>query len=74
MIFLNSICLAIFDYQDRDALGTKNSILEKIGKIFTAIFALEFVVKTVARGFVLMPNAYLRNGWNILDFIVVISG
>ena len=30
--------------------------------------------KIVAMGFVLHPDSYLRNPWNIMDFIVVVSG
>lgn len=30
--------------------------------------------KTVGRGFVLHKHAYLREPWNMLDFVVVILG
>ncbi len=29
------------------------------------------LVKVVAKGLVLHPHAYLRNGWDVLDFIIV---
>ena len=32
------------------------------------------MMKVVAYGFVLHPGAYLHNGWNILDFIIVVVG
>lgn len=35
---------------------------------------MEAVLKIIAYGFLLHPGAYLRNGWNILDFIIVIIG
>lgn len=38
------------------------------------IFTLECTLKIIASGFVLHKQSYLRSGWNILDFIVVVSG
>lgn len=40
---------------------------------FICIFSLEFLVKTIADGVLYTPNAYLRNPWNIIDFVVLIS-
>ncbi len=42
--------------------------------VFLVIFTLEAVLKVIAYGFLLHPGAYLRNGWNILDFVIVIIG
>jgi hypothetical protein len=38
------------------------------------IFTVEMVVKILADGFILHKGSYLRNPWNIMDFIVVVSG
>lgn len=38
------------------------------------IFTLECVLKIVAYGFAMHPTAYIRNPWNLLDFIIVIVG
>eukprot|EP00794_Sanderia_malayensis_P016019 gene16019-17636_t len=51
-----------------------NKIAEKIEYYFLAIFVLEAVVKIIAMGFFMHPKSYLRSGWNIVDFIVVITG
>jgi hypothetical protein len=41
---------------------------------FTNVFfILEGFLKIIAQGFVKHKNSYLRNGWNIIDFIVVVS-
>jgi len=40
---------------------------------FTVAFTLEMVLKIIARGFVLHKHAYLRDGWNRLDAIVVVA-
>jgi hypothetical protein len=39
-----------------------------------AIFTLEVILKIIAYGLCLHPNAYLRTGWNLLDFIIVFVG
>ena len=41
---------------------------------FLAIFTVEAVLKIVPLGFLFHPGSYLRSPWNILDFVVVISG
>lgn len=40
---------------------------------FTVIFTIEFVIKVVADGLILTPNAYMLNGWNMLDLFVLIT-
>jgi len=47
---------------------------ELIEYVFLVIFTLEAIMKVVAYGFALHPGAYLRNGWNILDFVIVSVG
>jgi voltage-dependent calcium channel L type alpha-1D len=31
-------------------------------------------MKIIAYGFVAHPGSYLRNGWNLLDFTIVVIG
>ena len=47
---------------------------EKIEYIFLVIFTAECVMKIIAYGFAMHPGAYLRNGWNMLDFTIVVIG
>jgi len=47
---------------------------EKIENVFLVIFTVECVMKIIAYGFVAHPGAYLRNGWNLLDFTIVVIG
>ncbi|XP_056413582.1 voltage-dependent L-type calcium channel subunit alpha-1S isoform X1 [Hyla sarda] len=47
---------------------------EKVEYIFLFIFTIESFLKIVAYGFILHTDAYLRNGWNILDFTIVSVG
>lgn len=46
--------------------------LKMFNVFFTFIFLCEAVLKVVAYGFYFMPGAYLRNGWNVLDFIILL--
>lgn len=41
--------------------------------IFLALYSVEMVLKILGLGFVFNKGAYLRDPWNILDFIIVMS-
>jgi hypothetical protein len=73
-ILLNSIALAIYNYNDRDSETAKNMILEEAGRIFSIVFTIEAVFKIMAMGFIVHRKSYLREGFNVIDFLVVISG
>lgn len=73
-IFLNTLSLALYDYSDRDSLTYNNQILDNAGNAFTYIFTMEAIVEILAKGFMLHPNAYVRSGWGVLDFVVVVGG
>ncbi|KAH0516318.1 Voltage-dependent L-type calcium channel subunit alpha-1D [Microtus ochrogaster] len=49
-------------------------VLEKVEYAFLIIFTVETFLKIIAYGLLLHPNAYVRNGWNLLDFVIVIVG
>ncbi|XP_073994416.1 ca[2+]-channel protein alpha[[1]] subunit D isoform X2 [Rhodnius prolixus] len=73
-IFANCVALAVYTpYPNADSNST-NAYLEKIEYIFLVIFTVECVMKIIAYGFVAHPGAYLRNGWNLLDFTIVVIG
>uniref|UniRef100_A0A1B6BZP2 Voltage-dependent L-type calcium channel subunit alpha n=1 Tax=Clastoptera arizonana TaxID=38151 RepID=A0A1B6BZP2_9HEMI len=73
-IFANCVALAVYTpYPNSDSNNT-NAILEKIEYIFLVIFTVECFMKIMAYGFVAHPGAYLRNGWNLLDFTIVVIG
>jgi hypothetical protein len=64
----------MYDYSDRDNLTANNKFVESSGWFFTAVFTFECVAKIISMGFFLNSNAYLRDGWNWIDFIVVVIG
>jgi hypothetical protein len=41
-------------------------------KITSSVFVIEFVLAIISRGFYYGENAYLKDNWCILDFIIVI--
>ncbi|KAF3852852.1 hypothetical protein F7725_006207 [Dissostichus mawsoni] len=47
--------------------------LEETEPYFIAIFCFESGIKILALGFAL-HKSYLRNGWNVMDFVVVLTG
>jgi len=42
--------------------------------LLNLVFTIEAAIKIVAHGFALHNDAYLRDPWNVFDFIVVVSG
>ena len=70
----NSICLSLYDYSDRDGNSAYNQSLNVIGDVFTIVFLLEAAIKILAMGFILHKFAYIRDGWNLIDFIIVVTG
>lgn len=74
VILLNSLVLSLYDYNDRDSKYVYNQVLDKMNIFFTAIFILEALMKIIAKGLILHKDSFLRNGWNIIDTAVVISG
>ncbi|KAM4797020.1 voltage-dependent L-type calcium channel subunit alpha-1S [Rhinophrynus dorsalis] len=73
-IFANCVALAVYLPMPEDDTNSSNAILEKVEYIFLFIFTIEAFLKIVSYGFILHTDAYLRNGWNILDFTIVSVG
>lgn len=42
--------------------------------VFIIIFVIEAVLKIGAYGLLFHAGAYLRNGWNIIDALIVVVG
>ena len=48
--------------------------MQIISGVTTGIFVVEAIIKIIAAGFLFnYKGSYLRNMWNIVDFIVVVS-
>ena len=50
----------------------ERAFLTTTNYIFTGIFALEMFIKVVAKGCACGPDAYFKDGWNVMDGILVI--
>lgn len=86
LILLNSLVLALTDWSvinenpESETVGQpitegswRNLLLFKSEIVFTIFFTMEFVLKVVAQGFFRGRGSYLRDSWNILDFMVVVT-
>jgi hypothetical protein len=68
-ILVSSICLAIEDPVNSDS--NRNMILNNLDYVFLGIFGTEMIIKLIAMGVILHPGSYMRDNWNVLDFIAV---
>uniref|UniRef100_A0A3B4D878 Voltage-dependent N-type calcium channel subunit alpha n=1 Tax=Pygocentrus nattereri TaxID=42514 RepID=A0A3B4D878_PYGNA len=58
-------------------VGDKTPMSERLDDTepyFIGIFCFEAGIKIIALGFVFHKGSYLRNGWNVMDFVVVLTG
>ncbi|KAE8620103.1 hypothetical protein XENTR_v10010099 [Xenopus tropicalis] len=73
-IIANCIVLAM---EQHLPVGDKTPMSERLDDTepyFIGIFCFETGIKIIALGFAFHKGSYLRNGWNIMDFVVVLSG
>ena len=73
LILVNSLLLGIKDYTDVKNESSINQFVEQCEPLFAWAFSIECVLKILGMGFILDPGSYLRDVWNWLDFIVVVS-
>ncbi|XP_072014634.1 voltage-dependent calcium channel type A subunit alpha-1-like isoform X8 [Amphiura filiformis] len=73
-IIANCVVLALDTHLPEGDKTPMSLELEKTEVYFLVIFVFEFIVKVIAQGFILHPGSYLRNGWNMMDFVVVVTG
>ncbi|XP_077328493.1 voltage-dependent L-type calcium channel subunit alpha-1F [Lithobates pipiens] len=73
-IFANCVALGVYIPFPEDDSNIANHNLEQVEYIFLIIFTVESFLKIIAYGLVLHPSAYIRNGWNLLDFVIVVIG
>lgn len=73
LILFNSLLLGIKDYTDPNNETNINQFVENCEPLFSYAFTIECVLKILGMGFILDNGSYLRDAWNWLDFIVVVS-
>ena len=69
VILLSSVALALEDPVVEDS--ERNQKLGLLDYGFTAIFAIECMLKMLDLGMFLHPGSYLRDVWNVMDISVV---
>ena len=75
MILGNGIVYMLIDYKYRLYTDQEQQQYWEIiaEYFFSIIFTMEFILKIISMGFVFEKGTYLRDGWNQIDFIVVLS-
>ena len=73
-ILLNCVQLALAQYLPNGDRASNADFLDATEPYFLLIFVFEMVVKILAHGFALHAGSYLRDGWNMMDFVVVSTG
>lgn len=70
-VVVSSLMLAI-DTPRVPPTSVLATMLRLANYAFTALFFAEAVVKAAAYGLIATPRAYLKNGWNVLDFAILL--
>lgn len=68
VIIANSIILA---FDDPTVSGTGS---EEVDNLLLGIYTAESVLKILGMGFLFNQGAYLRDLWNLMDFVIVVTG
>ncbi|XP_069465799.1 voltage-dependent N-type calcium channel subunit alpha-1B isoform X3 [Ambystoma mexicanum] len=73
-IIANCIVLALEQHLPDGDKTPMSARLDDTEPYFIGIFCFEAGIKIIALGFVFHKGSYLRNGWNVMDFVVVLTG
>lgn len=73
IIILNSAILGVNDYNKNNKRSWRNDLNDYSEPVFTALFTTEFLMKVIAYGFIIGKYTYLRDAWNWIDFLVVVT-
>lgn len=71
LVAISTVALAI-DNPLNPPESTFVFILSWLDMVLTGLFVFEVAVKTIALGFLMDKDAYLRNSWNVIDFVITI--
>ncbi|CAM4922480.1 unnamed protein product [Rotaria socialis] len=73
-IIANCIVLALEEHLPNEDKTKVARSLEKTEVYFLGIFCFEAALKIIALGLMLHRGSYLRSPWNVMDFVVVVTG
>jgi len=67
-IIINSMALALDDPTD-----DKSSLPQWVDTSFLIIYTIEMFLKIFGMGFIMGKHSYLRDYWNVMDFVIVVT-
>lgn len=68
VICLNSLMMVM----DDPTVEEPNPVFKMAETVFLGLYTVEMVLKIIGMGFYFSENAYIKDGWNILDFVIVV--
>lgn len=71
LIMLNAIFLGLKDYKGEP--GKIDIVINAAEPFFQYIFLIECICKVLAMGMFMGNRTYLHDGWNVMDFLVVVT-
>ncbi|TRY93173.1 hypothetical protein DNTS_012859, partial [Danionella cerebrum] len=72
-IIANCIVLGLEQHLPASDKTPMSKRLDDTEPYFIGIFCFEAGIKIIALGFAFHKGSYLRNGWNVMDFVVVLT-
>lgn len=70
VILLNSVVMMAEDPASKDP----SEFFLVVDKVFLILYTVEMSIKIIGLGLIFSEGSYLRESWNVLDFIIVTSG
>ena len=70
VILLNSVVMMAEDPASKDP----SEFFLVVDKVFLVLYTVEMSIKITGLGLIFSEGSYLRESWNVLDFIIVTSG
>ena len=69
VIVLNCVFLIVETSEENQ----NSDFFAQVDIIFLWLYFTEMMIKIIGLGFILNKGSYLRDSWNILDFVIVVS-
>jgi hypothetical protein len=73
-ILLSTTLLIVNTYYLRGSTAAEDRALKTINVCFVVVFGLEALFKIIVYGFFFDKGSYMRDTWNVLDFIIITIG
>lgn len=73
IVLIHSTLLGFYDFNNQNSEESLNYIINILEPLFLSFYAVEMVIYIIAMGFYAEPHTYMRNFYNVIDFLVVIT-